>query len=154
MFVMNTARHDSTRFTPAFLNFGRELEISPALHRFIQTTQEREPNPTLQEITEQQVERLQKLKDIFELVRINLATSFTSRNNHYNLCRTEWRCHSGDRMMKKKHHVSHAIWGFNTKLAPKFSVQYIVVLVISPVIYAIKANTTKKQRVHIKDLKV
>lgn len=156
MYAMNTARHDSTGFTPAFLNFGRELEIPPALHRSVQPpSHPEEMNEPEDEMTQQaeQVERLQKLKDIFELVRINLAAAFASQSKHYNLRRREWRCHLGDKVMKREHHLSSAAKGFAAKLAPKFSGPYTVVRVISPVVYEIKGPHGRRQKVHVKDLK-
>jgi transposase InsO family protein len=33
MFALNTSRHESTKYTPAMLNFGRELVVPNAVHR-------------------------------------------------------------------------------------------------------------------------
>lgn len=33
MFAINTAKHESTGFSPAFLNFDREFEVPKAVYR-------------------------------------------------------------------------------------------------------------------------
>lgn len=152
MFALNTARHESTGFSPAFLNFGRELEVPGALSKG------GEPDPLTDDTDPESVndysQRLRKLKEVFELVRINLARAFSTQSRHYNLRRREWRCHVGDKVMKKEHHLSNAVRGFAAKLAPKYSGPFEVTKVVSPVVYEVKSGTGRKvERVHIKDLK-
>ncbi|KAJ8910889.1 hypothetical protein NQ315_014217 [Exocentrus adspersus] len=84
------------------------------------------------EIPTAHTERLQKLQEVYELVRVNLAQAFTSQSHYYNLRRREWRCHVGDRVMKRENPLSSAAKGFAAKLAPKYSGPYTVTAVASP----------------------
>jgi Integrase core domain. len=43
-FAINSARHESTGFTPSFLNFGRELEVPKALYRNKESIPEEGPS--------------------------------------------------------------------------------------------------------------
>jgi transposase InsO family protein len=65
--AFNTSRHESTRNTPALLNFGRELVVPNAVHRHA-------PRNAVHHS-----ERLRLLKDTFELVRVNLARAFAKQ---------------------------------------------------------------------------
>ncbi|KAJ8949765.1 hypothetical protein NQ314_008118 [Rhamnusium bicolor] len=96
----------------------------------------------------------EKLKETFQLVRVNLARAFTSQGHYYNLRRREWRCRVGDRVMKRDNPLSSAVRNFAAKLAPKYSGPYTVTKVWSPVVYDLKSDTGRKYaRIHIKDLK-
>src|SRR3978361_263241 len=72
MFAVNTARHDSTGYSPAFLNYGREPEIPSVLKRTeTEPTLEREqeevtPEPEGEASAKTYATRLDKLNDIFE----------------------------------------------------------------------------------------
>lgn len=102
MFAVNTARRDSTGYTPAFLNFSREPEMSSVLNRIrSEPTPDHEPEEQTPEQegetpTKNYATRLDRLKEIFENVRINLSRAFTAQCHYHNLRRREWRCHPGD----------------------------------------------------------
>ena len=66
-FALNTSKHASTGFTPAFLNFGRELEPIQTLKKDLINAEEVES----QEIGKW-VERLNRLKIIKDEVQKNL----------------------------------------------------------------------------------
>ncbi|KAJ8912696.1 hypothetical protein NQ315_012250 [Exocentrus adspersus] len=113
-----------------------------------------EGSPEDNEIPTAHTDRLQKLKEVYELVRVNLAQAFTSQSHYYNLRRREWRCHVGDRVMKRENPLSSAAKGFAAKLAPKYSGPYTVTAVVSPVVYDLRSDTGRKlSHIHIKDLK-
>ncbi|KAJ8928968.1 hypothetical protein NQ314_018393 [Rhamnusium bicolor] len=146
---INTSRHESTGFTPAMLNFGKELALPSPLNKDRYNTDD----PT-KGIPANQDENLQKLKDIFKLVRINLGKTYQAQSKYYNLRRREWSPKVGDQVMKREHPLSSAIRNFNAKLAPKYSGPYIVECTVSPVVVEIKTLTSRKtHRVHVKDLK-
>lgn len=147
--AMNSSKHESTGFSPAMLNFGRELTLPSVLNKEQFST-----NLPATDVPPDRVKNLQKLSDIFELVHLNLAKAYQSQSHHYNLRRRDWTPHVGDRVMKREHPLSSAIRGFNAKLAPKFSGPYIVERTISPVVVEIRSPTGRKlERVHVKDLK-
>ncbi|KAJ8912688.1 hypothetical protein NQ315_012242 [Exocentrus adspersus] len=86
--------------------------------------------------------------EIFELVRLQLARAFTAQSHYYNLRRRDWRCHIGDRVMKREQPLSVAAQGYAAKLAPKYSGPYTVVKVVSPVVYNLKAENGKVFRMY------
>jgi transposase InsO family protein len=181
MFALNTSRHESTKYTPALLNFGRELVVPNAVHRptpgnaaadppadtaadppadpSADTAADPPADTTADEVNEaadavHHSERLRLLKDTFELVRVNLARAFAKQSKHYNLRHREWRCHLGDRVLKRDHPLSSGAKGFAAKLAPKYSGPHTVTKVLSPVVYNLRSPSGQKiLRVHIKDLK-
>ncbi|KAJ3617901.1 hypothetical protein MTP99_006985 [Tenebrio molitor] len=181
MFALNTSRHESTKYTPALLNFGRELVVPNAVHRptpgnaaadppantaadppadpSADTAADPPADTTADEVNEaadavHHSERLRLLKDTFELVRVNLARAFAKQSKHYNLRHREWRCHLGDRVLKRDHPLSSGAKGFAAKLAPKYSGPYTITKVLSPVVYNLRSPSGQKiLRVHIKDLK-
>jgi transposase InsO family protein len=181
MFALNTSRHESTKYTPALLNFGRELVVPNAVHRptpgnaaadppadtaadppadpSADTAADPPADTAADEVNEaadavHHSERLRLLKDTFELVRVNLARAFAKQSKHYNLRHREWRCHLGDRVLKRDHPLSSGAKGFAAKLAPKYSGPYTVTKVLSPVVYNLRSPSGQKiLRVHIKDLK-
>lgn len=153
MFAYNTSRNDSTEFSPAFLNFGRELEPPKSLYRNEQQLPDN-PDAEIPADTSQVVDRFKKLKETYELVKVHLARAFTTQSRYYNLRRRDWRCHLGDKVLKREHHLSSAVKHFNAKLAPKYSGPYTVIKVHSPVVYDLKSGNGKiLRRIHIKDLK-
>jgi hypothetical protein len=177
MFALNTSRHESTRYTPALLNFGRELVVPNAVHRPTPGNAAADPpadtaadppadtaadppaDTTADEVKEaddavHHSERLRLSKDTFELVRMNLACAFAKQSKYYNLRHREWRCHLGDRVLKRDHPLSSGAKGLAAKLVPKYSGPYTITKVVSPVVYNLRSPSGQKiLRAHIKDLK-
>jgi len=77
-FAFNTATHDATGYTPAYLLHGREL-TSPT---------EVDAPPT----TGVAPDAVRKnLEEAYELVRINLAQVFQRQEKYYNLRHRKWK---------------------------------------------------------------
>ena len=153
IFAINTARQESTGFSPAFLNFGRELDPPKCLLRSLAD----DPDATVEEsltVTSHFLAHLAKLRELYQLVRVNLARAFTTQSHHYNLRHREWKCHVGDKVMRREHPLSSGANAFAAKLAPKYSGPYTVCKVVSPVVYNLRSATGRiYRRIHIKDLK-
>lgn len=122
MFADNTARHDATRFSPALLNFGCELEVPKALYRDSEGGGTDSCTEPTNDDRAAHWDRLSKLRKVFELVRVNLARAFTKQSHYYNLRRREWRCHVGDRVYKSEHTLSSAGKGFAAVLGCKSNI--------------------------------
>lgn len=140
-FAFNTAVHEATGYTPAFLNHGRELA---APH----------PDDTPPATERQPHEIHQQLKDAYEVVRINMARAFQRQEKYYNLRRREWRPQIGDWVWKRDHALSNRANHFNAKLAPRFVGPLEVRQIISPVIVNLRSQRGKWYRhIHVQDLK-
>lgn len=152
VFAVNSSRHESTGFSPAFLNYGREMEM-PGILRSPRTPHD-EAESLTNNVPEEHLEAVRKLTETFELVRLNLGRAYTSQSRHYNLRHRDWRCHVGDKVMKREHHLSSGSQGFAAKLAPKYSGPYTVTKVVSPVVYdLVDPNGRRIKGIHVKDLK-
>ena len=140
-FAYNTAVHDATGYTPAYLNYGRELAIpslAPAPH---------DDNDAPEELQ-------RRLQEAFGLVKINLARGFQRQERHYNLRRRDWRPKVGEKVWKKHRPLSNKANAFNAKLAEKYIGPLEVRKIISPVIVDLKHPQGKWYRhVHVQDLK-
>ena len=139
-FAYNTATHDATGHTPAFLNHGRELrrpeERANAGHGDTPRTLHK------------------RLQETFEFVRVRLARAFQRQERHYNLRRRAWAPKIGEWVWKRDHPLSRRADAFNAKLAPKFVGPLEVRRIVSPVIVDLRNARGKWYRhVHIQDLK-
>ncbi|KAL6433556.1 hypothetical protein ACFW04_006562 [Cataglyphis niger] len=123
-FAYNTAVHDATGYTPAFINHAAPMP---------DTVQRQEAE---------------------EMVRVNLARSFQRQEHYYNLRRRQWRPQIGDTVWKREYPLSNKANAFNAKLAPKFIGPLEVRRMISPVITDLRSKSGKWYRhIHIQDLK-
>jgi len=90
-FAFNTAVHDATDYTPAFLNHGRELTppISP-------------DTPIRPAVEPDAVKR--KLAEAYKLVRITLARAFHRQQRYYDLRRRPWKPENGYGSANTRYH--------------------------------------------------
>jgi len=141
-YAYNSADHDATGFSPAYLNYGREL--SP-------------PHPTDRERPHEATPPSRwsrRLADAKELVRVNLARAFHRQEKYYNLRRRDWRPKMGDTVWKRELTLSNKATGINTKLAPKYGGPYTIRRIITPVIFDLRnARNRWYRHIHIQHLK-
>lgn len=143
-FAINTAKHESTQFTPAYLNYGREILPPNTL---------RDQLKKGQPINEyNHAENLKSLADAIELVRVNLAKAFTKQSQYYNAKHSDWTPTIGMKVAKREHYLSSAADKFSAKLANKYSGGYTVTKIISPKVVQVSCGR-ETQVAHIKDLK-
>ena len=141
-FAYNTATHEATGYSPAYLNHGRELEEPTGDH-------DRRDAPAATPTTNQR-----RLQEAYEVVRTNLARAFNRQERHYNLRRRAWKPSLGDVVWKREHPLSNKGQAFNAKLAPKYSGPFEVRKIHSPVVVDIRDQEGKWQRrIHVQDLK-
>ncbi|XP_025263223.1 uncharacterized protein LOC112637532 [Camponotus floridanus] len=84
-FAYNTALHDATRYTPAFLNYGREM----------QAPEDTDPQTTVPDAPD--VIR-NKLTEAYEVMKLHLAQAFQRQKRHYDLRRRPWKPNVGEWM--------------------------------------------------------
>lgn len=146
-FAVNTAVQDSTGFSPAELNFGRELRTMNSLYD--------EELPFQQEGEIAAPEVKERMKSLCSLAKRKLEVASQQQARYYNLRRRSWNPRVGDLVYRRNFYQSNAGNAFNAKLAPAFSGPYVVMNYVSPTIVEIcKPESPKKlKRSHLKDLK-
>lgn len=115
-FAINTAVHEVTGYTPAYINFGRELRRRGNVHG--QMYEEGEVP-----VASNRKESLINLDDIPALyaeVQDRLTAAYEQSSRRYNLRRRPSEFRVGDIVWRRSHFVSDAGQRFSKKLAPKF----------------------------------
>lgn len=150
-FALNSAVHDSTKFTPAKLCLGRELKAPRAVgENALEVSTDRKDEP----LTKSQKRRRQEFKTNYESCHRNLKRAFERQAKYYNLRRSNHRFHIGEMVLRRQHLLSSAQNAFVGKLAPKFVGPYKIDSRIGANIYVvIDPLTNQTYRTHIKDLK-
>jgi len=102
---------------------GKILEsaasVDPRLHTVVLYPRQRAGRPT-----ETPEETVNKLREIFEIVRRNLDRASQDQAGHYNLRRRQCTPTVGDVVWGKEHHLSKADEGFAAKLGPRYDGPY------------------------------
>lgn len=130
--AINSSHHESTGFTPAYLNLGRELLLPGKFQRNTQpgngeTLANAPPIPPVH------LERLDRLHAPI-------------------IGRVIFRV--GDLVMRRGHPLSSGPKGFVAKLAPRFSDPWTISKRASPQVYELKGKHDRVlSHIHIKDLK-
>ena len=148
-FAYNTAYHSSLKTSPAFLNYGRDPEPMNSPRRT--GDPELKIDPRTPESWNERMKKIQVMKD---WVIKNLDAAFQQQSRHYNLRRREMRLFKGDLVLARNRVLSSKEKQFAAKLSPKFTGQYRVSKVLSPVVYEISDLTHKYiGKSHLQDLK-
>lgn len=141
-FAYNSAKHEGTGFSPAYLNYGRELSG---------------PHPTewgRRQKSDTAERILKRLNETRDMVQIHMARAFQRQEEHYNLRRRAWRPRLGEWVWKKSYPLSNKDKAFNSKLAPKYIGPLQVRRIVSPVIVDLQDRQRKwYKHIHIQDLK-
>ena len=142
-FTYNTALSESTGFSPAYLNYGKELSPPGSLSQEVG-----------QGFSIGMDARTTRLQDAYELARTKLAKSFHKQPRHYNLRRREWQPTVGTAVLRKVHTLSNKANSYNAKLDNTYAGPYTVHRRVSPVICDLKEISGKIVRhIHVRDLK-
>lgn len=147
-FALNTSTQESTGFSAAQLNFGRDPRVANAIYELL--------GGKTNASTETPGEFCIRMKETIEMVRINMAKASVQQARYYNLRRRNWQPQVGELVYKRDFPQSSAINAFAAKLAPTFSGPYRVFNYISPTIVELKSEdrTNKKvYKIHLKDIK-
>lgn len=147
-FALRTAQHEVTGYTPAYLNFGRELNI--------EGDKNSEDDERLPEVVDgtSYGSKVQELKKIFKDVEQRMKKSFEKNAARYNLRRRSLEFKEGDIVWKRNFPVSDASTNFSAKLAPKFTGPYVIQKKVSNTVYELRDEQGNiVGNWHISDLK-
>lgn len=148
--ALNTARHEVTGYTPAFLNFGRHLPLSGDYYGQVESTSGIQLLPDKRD---NYVENLKPLSEIFTKVREKLHAAYIRNSKAYNLRRKDFVFKNGDKVWRKNKVLSDASKKFSAKLAPKYVLRK-VRRKVSRVCYELQDMSNSSDGIwHIKDLK-
>lgn len=147
-FAINSSVNESTRYTPAFLVFGREPVTCGSIYKNNDSSDDLIFAPR-----DQYADNLGFLSPIFSEVQTRLWKAHQSYASNYNKHHQNLEFQQGDYVWKHNYVLSSAPKHFSAKLAPKF-IKCIVTQKISPLIYElIDTSGRNLGRWHIKDLK-
>ena len=142
----NTAPSESTGFSSAYLNYGRELTPPGSLSQ--------EMGQWSNMVVCGVDARIKRLQDAQEITCTNLAKSFQKQQRHDNLRRREWHPTIGMAVLPKEHTLSNKARDYNSKLSRSYDGPYTVHRKVFPVIYDLKNKQGKIVRhIYIRDLK-
>lgn len=149
--AINTATHDATKFSPAQLNFGRELKLPKSIYgpwfeeRILSSDDSMEASHK---------SRLSKLSHLKEICKKNLENAFKNQAQRYNLRRRENNFLIGQQVLRRNHVLSSAADYVAKKLSPKFEGPYVITGKEGRNIFNISDQNKKLVgRAHAKDLK-
>lgn len=149
--AINTARHEVTKFTPAFLNFGRHVPLSGNYYNTARDEgQDLEIMPGDRDAY---ASNISGLRGVFTDVRESLHKAYLRNSHTYNLRKRAVSFTVGDKVWRRNKVLSSAANKFMAKLAPK----YILCTVrkkLSPLVYVLtNPDGTNAGNWHVKDLK-
>lgn len=149
--AINTAKHEVTKFTPVFLNFGRHVPLSG--NYYSSGNIENADVEIIPGDRNSYAAEVRGLTRIFAKVRDNLHKGYERNANAYNLRKRQAEFNIGDKVFRKNKVLSDSSKKFMAKLAPKF-VAATVRRKLSPLVYnLVDENSKDIGNWHIKDLK-
>lgn len=148
--AINSASHEVTKCSPAFLVFGRNLPLSREYYGLLSNKQ---LSPYKFVDRNELVSELSKLPDVYSVVDKNIQASYNRNKKYYDLRKRHVEFNEGDVVYKRNFVLSDAPNHFSSKLAKKY-ITCRVLKKISPIIYELLNDEGKRLgRFHIKDLK-
>ncbi|CAB0043876.1 unnamed protein product [Trichogramma brassicae] len=149
-FAINTIPNSSTKYSPAYLNFGRNPRMIVALRNELDS-----PSHTLTTLTQESwAHRIERLPALYQFVKENLKIANEQQAKQYNKNRKEIIYKIGDRVLKRTHTISSAPKDINAKFAEKWDGPCKVITEISNTVYELKHEQTgKKSKVYVNDMK-
>lgn len=150
--AINTSCHESTRYTPSFLNFGRHVPLSGDYYGALSADEGDEIDFTVADRRDY-ADNLDQLKNVFQEVRRNLHRAHVRQSLRYSTSRKDITYDVGDRVWRRNKVLSSAGQRFMAKLAPKY-VLATVTAKVSNLVYRVRnEDGSDAGNWHVKDLK-
>lgn len=150
-YALNTAVHEVTGYSPAFVNFGRIIPNSGEFYGKMYSTRGIELLPGDRDTY---VEEIKGMSEIYEIVRSKLHKAYQRNEKQYNLRRRDVDFSVGDKVWRRNKVLSDATNQFSAKLSPKY-VLCVISEKISRLVYNLKfLDGSDAGRWHVKDLKI
>uniref|UniRef100_A0ABD2WAE1 Integrase catalytic domain-containing protein n=1 Tax=Trichogramma kaykai TaxID=54128 RepID=A0ABD2WAE1_9HYME len=149
-FAINTTPNSSTKYSPAYLNFGRNPRMIVTLRNELDS-----PSHTLTTLTQESwAHRIERLPALYQFVKENLKIANEHQAKQYNKNRKEIIYKVGDRVLRKTHTISSAPKEINAKFAEKWDGPCKIIKVLSNTVYELEHEKTgKKSKVYVNDMK-
>ena len=143
---------ESTGWSPAFLNFGRQ----PAPPISLQRREERAAEEHAESADiENWRNRMLALPDVQQIAADNASKVQKRQARYYNASRREVRYNLGDKVWKRNRVLSSALQGVAAKLAPKSAGPYTIAAQLGTNVYEVIDQDRKSVgKVHVEDLKL
>lgn len=112
--AINTAKHQSAKFSPYFLNFGKEMIMSGLSYKI------NDQKRSIENQEESPVDLHDRLDDVRRKVTENLRKAYAQYSKHYNLRARIITYEPGEIVWRKDFSLSDASKNYSAKLAPKY----------------------------------
>ena len=139
-FAYNTATHSTTKYTPAFLNFGREPLVKNSLKFFQEKDLKIESSSQ-----EDWVTRLGRVRAIRGWVAENMNLAHDRQAKLWNEKHRNIVYNVGDKVLSRSRVLSSAAKNINAKLIPKFKGPFVISRVLSPLVYELSDENGRVQ---------
>lgn len=153
--AIRTNVHETTNYTPYFLNFGREIVLSGKEFSNKDRLDNLYNNVNNSNKINNQVSKLLSLQKIFPEIKERMIKAHERQKKHYDLRRRPYSFEVGQQVFRRNFALSDASKFFSAKLAPKFLGPFTIKKKISPWTYELTDDKNKNLGTwHAKDLKL
>lgn len=143
--AIRSSCHETTKLTPNFVIFGREIQLSGKDFHPLATPQGYHDDPRI---------RSEALLEVFQDVRRRIKLAYEKAKNRYNLRRRDEKFTVNQKVWKRRHVLSDASKAITAKFMPKFEGPFLISKIVSPWSYELRNTKGHSKGVwHAKDLK-
>lgn len=146
--AMRTSRHETTGFTPYFLNFGREHTLYGQDHDEVIPSTDSDPKFYTKK-------RQAIFQELYQIVQKKIQASHVKNQQRYNLRRRPVEYVPGQLVWRKNKSLSDAVNYYSAKLAPAYIGPFIIKRKTGTCTYELQDESGKSTgNWHVQDLKL